>query len=309
MLAAIPPGAIALSYYYNSYHSTTVLYIIAIISYIRGASIIPIISSVLILPNQNILKINIFVWTIIAALIIQIVTNYINDLFDFIKGADKNRIGPARMLQSGLISTNQMQRTIIILICIGIGAGIPLVIQGGIPIIIIGLSSFVFAFLYTGGPFPLAYHGLGDVFVFIYFGLIAVLGSYYLQTEFIDINAMYLGISIGAKNVLLLIVNNIRDYKTDKIANKKTLIVLFGLYFGKIHAVLMLILSYISIFILASNFNQMNIFYFTLIGLPFSVSILYDIMQKNNIHLNKTLGKVSKLLILDCILLSVGIYI
>jgi len=273
------------------------------------ASIIPIISSVLILPNQNILKINIFVWTIIAALIIQIVTNYINDLFDFIKGADKNRIGPARMLQSGLISTNQMQRTIIILICIGIGAGIPLVIQGGIPIIIIGLSSFVFAFLYTGGPFPLAYHGLGDVFVFIYFGLIAVLGSYYLQTEFIDINAMYLGISIGAKNVLLLIVNNIRDYKTDKIANKKTLIVLFGLYFGKIHAVLMLILSYISIFILASNFNQMNIFYFTLIGLPFSVSILYDIMQKNNIHLNKTLGKVSKLLILDCILLSVGIYI
>ena len=120
---------------------------------------------------------------------------------------------------------------------------------------------------------------------------------------------MYLGISIGSKNVLLLIVNNIRDYKTDKIANKKTLIVLFGLYFGKIHAVLMLILSYISIFILASNFNQMNIFYFTLIGLPFSVSILYDIMQKNNIHLNKTLGKVSKLLILDCILLSVGIYI
>jgi len=273
------------------------------------ASIIPIISSVLILPNQNILKINIFVWTLIAALIIQIVTNYINDLFDFIKGADKNRIGPTRMLQAGLISTNQMQRAIIILICIGIGTGIPLAIQGGIPIIIIGLSSFVFAFLYTGGPFPLAYHGLGDIFVFIYFGLIAVLGSYYLQTEFIDINAMYLGISIGAKNVLLLIVNNIRDYKTDDIANKKTLVVLFGLYFGKTHAVLMLTLSYISIFILASNFNQMNIFYITLIGLPLSSSILYDIMQKNNIHLNKTLGKVSKLLILDCILLSVGIYI
>lgn len=273
------------------------------------ASIIPIISSILILPNQNIFKINIFVWTLIAALIIQIVTNYINDLFDFIKGADKNRIGPTRMLQAGLISTNQMQRAIIILICIGIGTGIPLVIQGGIPIIIIGLSSFLFAFLYTGGPFPLSYHGLGDIFVFIYFGLISVLGSYYLQTEFIDINAMYLGISIGAKNVLLLIVNNIRDYKTDDIANKKTLIVLFGLYFGKIHAVLMLALSYISIFILASNFNQMNIFYITLIGLPFSLNILYDIMQKNNIHLNKTLGKVSKLLILDCILLSVGIYI
>ena len=215
----------------------------------------------------------------------------------------------SKFLQSGLISTNQMQKAIIALIFIGIGTGIPLVIQGGIPIIIIGLSSFLFAFLYTGGPLPLAYNGLGDIFVFIYFGLIAVMGSYYLQTGFIDINAIYLGISIGAKNMLLLIINNIRDYKTDKIANKKTLIVLFGLNFGKVQTALMLILSYISIYILASNMNNINIFYITLLNLPLSLNILYDTMQKNNLHLNKTLGKVSNLLILDSILLTIGVYI
>ena len=105
------------------------------------ASIIPIISAMLILPTAT-FKSNIFSWTLIAAIIIQIVTNYINDLFDFLKGADKNRVGPPRMVQSGLISESKMRKAIVVLICIGLISGIPLVIQGGISIIIIGLSSF-----------------------------------------------------------------------------------------------------------------------------------------------------------------------
>lgn len=273
------------------------------------ASIIPIISSVLILPNRSMFKTDIFIWTLIAATIIQVVTNYINDLYDFLKGADQERIGPARMLQSGLIMKEQMQKAIIVLIFIGICSGVPLVIQGGMPIILIGLSSFLFAFLYTSGPFPLAYNGLGDIFVFVYFGIIAVLGSYYLQAEFIDINAMYLGISIGSKNVILLIINNIRDYKTDKAANKKTLIVLFGLNFGKIQTILMLILSYASIYILSLNMNNFNIFYIVLLSLPLSLSILNDVTRNNNLHIKNTLAKVANLLILDCLLLAIGIYI
>ena len=271
------------------------------------ASIIPIISAMLILPSAT-FKINIFSWTLIAAIIIQIVTNYINDLFDFLKGADKNRVGPSRMVQSGLILESQMRKAITVLICIGIISGIPLVIQGGISIIIIGLSSFLFAYLYTGGPYPLAYNGLGDIFVFIYFGIIAVLGSYFLQTGFVDTSSIYLAISIGAKNVLLLIINNIRDFKTDKISNKKTLIVLFGLYFGKLQTLCMLVLSYLSIYMLALNFEKLNIFYLTLVSLPLSLSILYDILYKQDSFLNKTLAKISTLLILDCILLAIGIY-
>ena len=269
------------------------------------ASIIPIVSAILILPNN--INFGIFTWTLIAAIIIQIVTNYINDLFDFLKGADRNRVGPKRMLQAALISPLQMKKAIIILIIIGIISGIPLAIQGGIPIIIIGLSSFLFSYLYTGGPYPLAYNGLGDIFVFIYFGLIAVSGTYFLQTGTIDISAIYLATSIGAKNVLLLIINNIRDYKTDKIANKKTLVVSFGLYFGQCQTLLMVIISYIAMYMLALNIEQVNIFYITIISTPLSISILYDTLTKTSFQLNQTLGKISSLLILDCILLAIGI--
>ena len=272
------------------------------------ASIIPIISSMLILPHGT-FKTIIFIWTLIAAIIIQVVTNYINDLLDFIKGADKNRVGPERMLQAGLITKNQMKKTIIWLICIGIISGIPLVIQGGLSIVIIGLSAFLFAYLYTGGPYPLAYNGLGDIFVFIYFGIIAVLGSYFLQTGHIDINAIYLAIGLGAKNVLLLIINNIRDYQTDKLVNKKTLIVLCGILFGKIQAVLMLCISYLSIYLLALNFKQFSIFYISLLSLPLTAAIINDIFYKQGMLLNKTLLKVSNLLIIDCILLYIGILI
>ena len=186
------------------------------------ASIVPVISGTLIIPNSDMFKLDIFLFTIIAAMIIQIVTNYINDLYDFLKGADKDRIGPMRMIQSGILSQVEIKKAVGVLIIIGISCGIPLAIQGGWPIIIIGLSSFLFGYLYTAGPFPLAYNGLGDVFVFIYFGIIAVGGTYYLQTGFIDQNAIYLGIAIGSNNIILLAINNLRDYQTDKKSDKKT---------------------------------------------------------------------------------------
>ena len=273
------------------------------------ASIIPIVSAILILPKHINFKLNIFLWTLIAAIIIQIVTNYINDLYDFLKGADENRLGPKRMLQSRSISPLKMKKVIAALTCIGIISGIPLVIQGGSSIIFIGLSSFILAYLYTGGPFPLAYNGLGDIFVFIYFGIIAVLGTYYLQTGHIDVGATYLAISIGAKNVLLLIINNIRDYKTDKLVHKNTLIVIFGLYFGKFQALLMLITSYVAIYKLALNIQSINIFYIALFSIPLSINILCDTLLKKDSQLNITLGKISSLLILDCALLAIGINI
>jgi 1,4-dihydroxy-2-naphthoate octaprenyltransferase len=187
--------------------------------------------------------------------------------------------------------------------------GLPLVIHGGWPILIIGLSSFIFAYLYTAGPFPLAYHGLGDLFVFIYFGLIAVMGSYYLQTGFIDKNAMWLGISIGAKNVLLLTVNNIRDYAGDKEVDKKTVIVIFGKCFGRLQALSMIILSYLGLFLLSLGLNNKLIFYIIMMGLPLSLSILNDIYNKKGEMLNKTLGKVVMLLCLEGLLLVIGVSI
>jgi len=273
------------------------------------ASIVPVISGTLIIPNSDMFKLDIFLFTIIAAIIIQIVTNYINDLYDFLKGADKDRIGPMRMIQSGILSQVEIKKVIGMLIILGISCGIPLAIQGGWPIIIIGLSSFLFAYLYTAGPFPLAYNGLGDVFVFIYFGIIAVGGTYYLQTGFIDQNAIYLGIAIGSNNIILLAINNLRDYQTDKKSNKKTLIVLFGERFGRIEIISMLLLSYMSFFLLSAELNNYNIFYSILLSIPLALNISYDACCLSEEKLNKTLPKIASFLILQCILLGIGIFI
>ena len=274
-----------------------------------AASIVPIVSAMLILPNQDLFKSHIFILTITAAIIIQIITNYINDLYDFLSGADKERIGPQRMLESGLLSQEEMTIAIKVLFILGIMCGLPLVLHGGWSILLIGLSAFLFAYLYTAGPFPLAYHGLGDIFVFIYFGLISVMGSYYLQTGFIDKNVMWLGISIGAKNVLLLAVNNIRDYSGDKKCNKNTLVVILGRSFGKLQVLFMIILSYISLFYLSIGLDSKVIFYISMISLPLSLNILSDIYSKEGEALNKTLGKVVMLLCLDTFLLTIGVSI
>ena len=274
-----------------------------------AASIVPIVCAMLILPNQDLFKSHIFILTITAAIIIQVITNYINDLYDFLSGADKERIGPQRMLESGLLSQREMTIAIKILFILGIMCGLPLVLHGGWPILIIGISAFLFAYLYTAGPLPLAYHGLGDIFVFIYFGLISVMGSYYLQTGFIDKNVMWLGISIGAKNVILLAINNIRDYAGDKKCNKNTLVVIFGRNFGKSQILFMILLSYISFFCLSIGLDSKVIFYLSIISLPLSLNILSDIYSKKGKILNKTLGKVVILLLLDTFLLTVGVSI
>ena len=270
------------------------------------ASVVPVISSSIILPQITPVNIGLLSLTLIAAIIIQVVTNYINDLYDFLKGADNNRVGPDRMLQSGKISEKQMKRAVLILFMIGIIVGIPLAIKGGWIIVIIGLSAFLFAYLYTAGPFALAYNGLGDVFVFIYFGLIAVSGSYYLQTEQVSMSCIYLGISIGCKNVLLLLVNNIRDYKSDLKCSKNTLIVKYGLFFGKAYAVTTLLISYVVMFFLSTSLSNNAVFYMALVSIPLSINIIIDILYKEPKHLSSVLGKVVSLLALDCALLYIG---
>ncbi len=273
------------------------------------ASVIPVVSSVFILPEKHIFNFYIFILTIIAAVIIQIVTNYINDLYDFLKGADTNRLGPKRMVQSGLIQKHEIKKAIIILIIVGIICGIPLAIQGGWIIVAIGLSSFLFAYLYTSGPIPLAYNAMGDIFVFIYFGIIAVTGSFYLQTGYIDINALFLGSALGFQNMILLSVNNLRDYHNDKKVNKRTLVVIIGQKLSKIQTSIVIMLFYIAIYGLASNLDNMQILYFVLIGLPISANIIYDIWLKQQAELNSTLAKSSLFQIVNMLLLLLGIYI
>lgn len=164
-----------------------------------------------------------------SAFCIQIGTNLVNDAVDFEKGADDaSRIGPQRITQSGVLSSKQVLNLAFVSFAVALLLGIPLVIAGGWPIVAIGLVSLVMAYAYTGGPYPLAYNGLGDFFVVIFFGWIAVGGMYYLHTGTYDLPAFVLGTQIGFLAAVLIAINNLRDHQTDRLVKKNTMAVRLG---------------------------------------------------------------------------------
>jgi 1,4-dihydroxy-2-naphthoate octaprenyltransferase len=168
-----------------------------------------------------------------SALCIQIGTNFCNDYCDFKKGADAQRVGPVRATQAGLIAPETMLRATVITFALAVALGAILVAHGGTPILIIGILSVAFGALYTAGPYPLAYIGLGDLFVLIFFGPVAVAGTYYVNALTWSSDAVILGLIPGLLAVGILIVNNLRDYESDRLARKRTLVVNFGERFGK----------------------------------------------------------------------------
>ena len=163
------------------------------------------------------------------ALLIQIGTNFANDYYDFLKGADTaERVGPRRAVAAGLVAPATMKRAMIGVFAAAFCAGLTLLGYGGWPLLAIGVASIVCGVAYTGGPYPLGYNGLGDVFVFIFFGLVAVGATYYVQTGVITPEAWVIGAGIGALAANILVVNNYRDAETDVRAGKRTLVVRFG---------------------------------------------------------------------------------
>lgn len=199
------------------------------------ASISPVFIGTTLALQQGHFDLKIFLFTLATALGIQICTNFANDYFDFLKGADTDkRKGPTRVVQAGYVSLQQMKKGLFLCLFLTLLSGCYLIWHGGIFLSCLVALSLLLAVLYTGGPFPLAYLGLGELFVFLFFGLAAVSGTYYLQTGHITFTSMLAGIAPGCLSTAILIVNNVRDIDEDKQANKKTLVVRFGLTFGKI---------------------------------------------------------------------------
>jgi len=164
-----------------------------------------------------------------GAILIQIGTNFANDYYDFVRGGDTpDRVGPVRVTQAGLIPARQVWWGMVAVLAAAALVGVYLVFVGGWPIVWIGLASLVCAVAYTGGPYPLAYHGLGDPFVFVFFGLIAVGGTYWVQALELPADVLLAGAGIGALTTAILVANNLRDLETDKSAGKRTLVVRFG---------------------------------------------------------------------------------
>jgi 1,4-dihydroxy-2-naphthoate octaprenyltransferase len=170
-----------------------------------------------------------FLGALTAAVLIQIGTNLANDLFDFEKGADTSqRLGPPRVTQSGLASPQQVRVAMIVSFAAAAAIGLYLIRVGGWPILVVGVLSITAGITYTGGPWPLGYYGLGDLFVFVFFGLVAVLGSAYLQTSSISLTALAAALPVGCTVTAILVVNNLRDIETDRRAGKRTLAVRLG---------------------------------------------------------------------------------
>lgn len=166
---------------------------------------------------------------LVFALLVQIGTNFANDYSDFIKGADReDRLGPRRAVASGLILARTMARATVLTFAAAFLAGLSLIPWGGWWLLPIGIASLVFGWAYTGGPYPLAYHGLGDVFVFVFFGLVAVGGTFFVMARHIDGTVILAAVPVGLLATNILVVNNYRDMETDARAGKRTTVVRFG---------------------------------------------------------------------------------
>ncbi|MDJ0762542.1 MAG: 1,4-dihydroxy-2-naphthoate octaprenyltransferase [Myxococcota bacterium] len=245
-----------------------------------------------------------------GALFIQMATNLFNDALDFKKGSDTgDRIGPLRVTQAGLLSP----RSVIIggVVCLGMAAvfGVPLIAKGGIPIAAIGVLSLIFAVAYTGGPFPLAYKGLGDVFVLLFFGLIAVGATHYLHTLDMAWAALVAGAQVGAWAAVLLAVNNLRDVATDITAEKKTLPVRFGIGFGRAEIAVLAILPFVIGAYWWQNAQPMAAL-LPLAAVPFAAIVIIG-TQKNapGPIYNRYLAKAAALHFTGGALLAVGLWL
>jgi 1,4-dihydroxy-2-naphthoate octaprenyltransferase len=178
------------------------------------------------------------------ALLMQVGTNFANDYIDHAKGSDTpERMGPARAVASGWISANCMRSATIIVFVAGLLLGLALIPFGGWGLLPLGLICVVAAYAYTGGPYPLAYHGLGDIFVVLFFGLVAVVGTFYVQAGWPPLGGWMLALALGLVINNLLVINNYRDYYDDRKANKMTLIARFGRQFGERQYMLSLIVA------------------------------------------------------------------
>jgi len=246
---------------------------------------------------------------LLGALLIQVGTNLANDYFDAAKGADRERSGPTRVTQAGLVSPARMRGAIALTFGLAGLCGIYLAAVGGWPIVVIGLLSILAGLAYTGGPYPLGYHGLGDLFVFVFFGLVATVGTTYVQALRITPLSIWVAIPMGCLTVAILTANNLRDIESDRRAGKGTLVARHGRRFGQLeYAAAVLIPFAIPPLMLLFGMAHLAAI-LPLLALPLAWILLRKVFAAEVLltdHLSVLAGT-SRLLLVYGLLLSVGI--
>ena len=244
---------------------------------------------------------------LIGAVCIQVGTNFYNDLADFEKGADTNdRKGPTRVTQAGWVSPKTMKRATFFVFGLAVLSGMYLMWRGGWPVIVIGVLSIVSGIMYTAGKYSLAYIGLGDLFVLIFFGPVAVGGTYYVQTLEINTSVLIAGIAPGLLAVAILLVNNIRDREEDRQAEKKTIVVRFGRSFGiACYGICILGAALIPMVLLYMGTANMWVLLTSCIVIPGWVYLNKIRNTPSNSSLNPLLGSTAQLLLIYSVVFSV----
>lgn len=219
---------------------------------------------------------------VISALCIQLATNFFNDYLDHEKGADKVRLGPTRVTSSGLVSSKTIRSWAITSLVIATLFALPLIYRGGPVIALMGVVSLYLSYGYTGGPWPLAYKGLGEVFVFLFFGLFAVLGSYYIYTKTLTLDALILASIFGLLSTTLICVNNLRDRVEDMKVNKRTLATRMD---ERSYQVLILFTIFIP-YLLSFSLTSLNTTWMLVLPFPIGVKLALIILREKRERLN-----------------------
>ena len=249
-----------------------------------------------------------FIAALLASLLIQIGTNYVNDVFDFLKGADKNRKGPTRATQSGMVTPRQMFIAIAIVFGLAMLLGVYLISVGGWPILMIGLASILAGIAYTAGPFPLAYNGLGDLFAFLFFGVVAVVGTYYTQTLHFSGLAFGISIPVACLVTAIIVVNNCRDIETDRVVNKHTLAVMMGDILTRYYFAGLIGIAYGVVTGLGLQYSLWWLLPW--LSAPLAVKLVIDLWQaKQGIEFNRCLAATARLHMIFGLLLALSLIV
>lgn len=237
---------------------------------------------------------------VFGALFIQLATNFFNDIIDHEKGADTHRVGPTRVSASGLVNLKTIKTWAYTCITLAFVCGVPLIIRAGWPILVLGVVSLYLTFGYTGGKVSLAYRGLGELFVFLFFGLFSVMGSYYIYAHTVDFKIFVIASIFGLLNITFIGINNLRDRETDTLVGKRTLATRFsrGTYQG------LIIVSIFSPYLLLHFFKDYKLIYMTFLGTLPALKLTYITLQAKGAELNEGLKFSGIHLVIFSLLLS-----
>ena len=245
---------------------------------------------------------------LVGAVFIQIGTNFANDLFDFEKGADAGeRLGPTRAVQAGLLTVAEARAGMTVAFCAATLAGGYLTFIAGWPVVAIGVASIASGIAYTGGPYPLGYHGLGDLFVLIFFGFVAVCGTAFVEVGQVPPLAWAASVPVGALATAILVVNNIRDRELDAKAGKRTLVVRLGRRAAVAEYAALILSAQLAPVILVLSGRASGWLLATLLTAPLGGRLLWILARRDGRALNPILGATALLLLLHGSLLAVGL--